>query len=152
MNKVLHILLLFAPLVVPAGLGRIPLDQVPNSVRDVVKRQYPGARLLAASKQALGGKTLYAVGVDNKGQKLQVTLLPDGTLVATAREIAIHDLPAAVVRAVRTKYPRQGLQKAAEEKRGDKINYAVILDPGTGTPYEVVLDPEGRVLREGWRP
>jgi len=129
----------------------IPLDQLPKPVLDAVKAQQPGARMLAARKETRDGKTLYAVELENKGQKLQMTLQPDGTLVATSKEIAIRDLPAAVVRAVRTKYPRQGLDKAAEEKRGNTINYAVLLNTGTGTPYEVVLDPDGRVLREGWR-
>jgi hypothetical protein len=126
--------------------------QAPKAVVDAVKAQYPEARILGVRKHANDRENLYIVTAQTRNQSIQLTLRPDGTIVATAKEIAIRELPAAVERAVRAQYPREGLSRAAQEVRGDKIVYAVILDTGTGTPYEVVLDPRGRILREGWRP
>jgi uncharacterized membrane protein YkoI len=148
----LAVLVLLAGLVfVRADMSKVPLDQLPKPILDAIKAKYPGAKLLGAGQEMREGKTLYAVSIDTKGQKTQVTLRPDGTLVATAKEIAVRDLPAAVERTVRSRYPREALSKAAQEIRGDKTVYAVLLDTGTGTPYEVVLDPQGKILREGWR-
>jgi hypothetical protein len=152
MNTLLIACLLLSPPAAPPERTRVPLDQLPKPVLEAVRTRYADAKMVAATKESPEGKALYAIALDNKGQKVQVTIRPDGTLIATAKEIAIRDLPADVVRTVRSKYPKEALEKAAEEKRGDKISYAVLLDTGTGTPYEVVLDPQGRVLREGWRP
>ncbi len=125
--------------------------QAPQAVLDAAKAQYPDAKILGVRKQTDNRETLYAVTMNAKNQRIQLTLRPDGTLVAKAKEVAIRDLPAAVERAARARYPREALSRAAQETQGDEIVYSVILDTGTGTPYEVILDPHGRILREGWR-
>src|SRR5205823_6496225 len=79
----------------------VPTVQAPQAVLDAAKAQYPDAKILGVRKQTDNRETLYAVTMNAKNQRIQLTLRPDGTLVATAKEVAIRDLPAAVERAVR---------------------------------------------------
>ena len=59
----------------------VPLEKLPKAVVDAVKAKFPGARLLEAYKETEDGKTTYEVGLEHKGQEIDVTLTPAGKIV-----------------------------------------------------------------------
>lgn len=125
---------------------KIPLDKVPKAVLDAVKDKYPDAELVGAEKESEDGKTVYELQIKNKGQKLEVTFKPDGTLTTVEKEIEVKALPKEVTDALDAKYPKATLEKAEEVTEGDKLSYEVRLTTADKKSLEVELDARGKVL------
>ena len=138
-------------LVLTAGRAdekKIPLDKLPRAVADAVKAKYPGAELVGAEEETENGQTVYEVAIKDKGQKIEVTFKPDGTLVSVEKEIAVKDLPRAVADALDAKYPKATVKKAEEETEGAKVTYEVLLVTADKKTLEVTFDATGKVLEE----
>lgn len=131
---------------VRADEEKIALDKLPKAVLDAVKDKYPDAELVGAEKESEDGKTVYEVKIKNKGQKLEVTFKPDGTLTTVEKEIEVKALPKEVTDALDAKYPKATLEKAEEVTEGDKVTYEVQLTTADKKSLEVELDPKGKVL------
>src|SRR2546430_1152534 len=57
---------------------KVPLDKLPKEVKDTVKKRFPKADLVEASKETVDGKTEYEVSIKDGGKKIDVTVAPDG--------------------------------------------------------------------------
>ena len=135
----------------PADETTVPLDKVPKAVMDAVKAKYPGAKLLGASTEKDGDKTVYEISLKFKGHHHDVTLEPEGTIVSIEKEIAAKDLPAVVAKAVNSKYPKATWKRVEELSKGDGslTGYEVVLVSAAKDTVEVVLDPQGKITQEG---
>lgn len=131
-----------------AADDKIPLDQVPKAVMDAVKAKFPGAEITGAEKEEEDGKTIYEIALKDKGQAIDVSLKPDGTIVSMEKEITFKDLPAPVAKAVEGKYPKATIMKVEEVLEGGKTKYEVLLTTAAKKKIEVVLDPTGKILEE----
>jgi uncharacterized membrane protein YkoI len=127
---------------------KIPLDKVPKAVLDAVKAKYPAGELKGAEKETEDGKTVYEIALKDKGQNIEATFKPDGTLVSIEKEIALKDLPKAVAEALDAKYPKATVNKVEEETEGDKVTYELQLVTADKKHLEVVFDPTGKVVEE----
>jgi hypothetical protein len=127
---------------------KVPLDKLPKAVTDAVKAKYPGAKLTGAEKEKEKDQTVYEVALEHKGQKLEVTLKPDGTIVSVEKEIAAKDLPKAVTAALDSKYPKATIKKVEEITTGEKVTYEVLLVTAAKKRLEVVFDTTGKVIEE----
>jgi len=125
----------------------VPLDKLPKAVVDAVKAKFPGARLLEAYKETEVGKTTYEVGLEHKGQEIDVTLTPAGKIVEVEREIEIDDLPKAVVEALKKKYPKCKLDEAEEVVADGKTLFAVAIE-AADKDLIVTLDAKGTIIEE----
>jgi uncharacterized membrane protein YkoI len=145
---------LMAVLVLAAGAWadekeeKVPLDKVPKAVLDAVKAKYPGAELTGAEKESENGKVVYEVALKFKGQKIEATFTPEGTLVSVERVIDAKDLPKPVSEALDAKYPKATIKLAEEETKDGKVTYEVLLVTQDKKTVEVVLDAQGKVLKE----
>src|SRR4029077_21120441 len=83
----------------------IRLDQVPKAIKDATDGKFPGAKWRGASKETEDGQTVYEMSITHKEHKMDVTFKPDGTLVLVETEVSQAELPAAVLQAVKGKYP-----------------------------------------------
>jgi uncharacterized membrane protein YkoI len=126
---------------------KVPLDKVPAKVKDGVKAKFPGAEMVAASKEKEGDKTVYEISIKNKGQNIDVTLTEDGKIVSIESEIAAKDLPKPVAEALEKKYPKATVEKIEEISKGDKITYELVIKFGE-KKLEVVFDPQGKFVTE----
>ncbi len=144
----LTLLLFLAAL--PAQELTVPLDKVPKAVMDAVKAKYPGAKLLGASTEKEGDKTVYEISLRFKDHHHDVTLEPEGKIVSIEREIAAKDLPAVVTKALSAKYPKATWKRVEELTTGDGTltGYEVLVVSGAKDTVEVVLDPQGRIIEE----
>src|SRR5262245_46858985 len=93
---------------------KVDLDKLPRAVADAVKTKFPGAKLVAASTEKEGDKTVYEVSIKHKGANIDVTLEPDGKIVSVEKEIAAKDLPRAVRTALEARFAGATYKKVEE--------------------------------------
>jgi hypothetical protein len=131
---------------------KVPLDQLPKAVLEAVKKRFPKAELVAASKEVENGKTEFEVSIKDNGKKADVTLTPDGKLLGIEKEIAVADLPKAVTEALAAKYPKADLKSAEEliEVKDGKETlgaYEVVLVTADKKTVEAVVSPKGQITK-----
>jgi len=137
--------LLAAVAAVRADEEKVPLDKVPPAVIKAVKDKFPAATLKQAEKEVEDGKTTYEIGLDDAGRNVDVSLKEDGTIIEVEKEIAVKDLPKAVVDGVKAKYPKATIKKAEEITKKGTTNFEVVITEGNRS-RELVLDKTGKIL------
>jgi len=130
--------------------AEIRLDQVPRAVMDSARAKFPGAGIKEASKETEDGKTVYELEMKHDGRNMDVTFKEDGTLVLVETAIAEREVPEAVMKAVRGKYPGAKLKLAESVKKGPKVKkevdyYELHLSAGEKS-VEVEVDSSGKIL------
>jgi uncharacterized membrane protein YkoI len=138
-----------------AGAGaqeeKVPLDKVPKAVAAAVKKRFPQAEVVGASKEVEDGKTVYEVTIKNKGQNIDVTLTPEGAITEIEKQIEAKDLPKAVAQALEAKYPK-ATYKIVEEVfkvKDGKENlayYEVLLVTADKKSFEVQIAADGKIV------
>jgi hypothetical protein len=132
---------------------KVPLDKVPRAVLDAVKKRFPDAEVKGAEKETEDGKTVYEIAIKNKGQNIEVTLTPEGTLTEIEKQIEAKDLPKAVSEALDKKYPKATFKTIEEviKVKDGKENleyYEVLLVTAEKKKFEVSVSPEGKIVKE----
>ncbi len=138
---------------VRADEEKVPIDKLPRAVVDAVKKRFPEAEIVSASKEVEDGKTLYEVALKQKDLKMDVTLTAEGAIQEIEKEIVAKDLPKAIADSLDAKYPKATIKKAEEiikVKDGkEKLeSYEILLVTGEKKTLEVVLSPDGKVTKE----
>src|SRR5262249_17225502 len=72
---------------------KISVDKLPKKVVKAVKDKFPDAKLTGAEKEKKGKGFVYEVQITNKGQKIEVTVTPEGKITSIEKQIAAKDLP-----------------------------------------------------------
>src|SRR3954452_14804377 len=86
--------------------GEIPLSRVPKAVMDSAKAKFPGAEIKVASEETEDGKPpVYALEMKHHRHDVDVTFKADGIVVLVETAVPEKELPKAVLRAVRHRYP-----------------------------------------------
>jgi uncharacterized membrane protein YkoI len=129
----------------------IPVDQVPKAVTDSAKAKFPGATVREAAKETEDGKTVYELSLTHENHKMDVTFEANGTLVLVETEVPEAELPAAVVKAAREKYPHAKIDLAESVKKGPAVKkevdyYELHLTTADKKKVEVEVDGAGKVL------
>jgi hypothetical protein len=137
---------------VRADEEKVPLDKLPKAVADAVKKRFPKAEQLEASKETENGKTEYEVTIKDAGKKIDVTLTPDGALLSIEKEFAVKDLPKAVTAGIDAKYPKATLKSAEEVikvKDGkEKLEYyEVIVETADKKTLELEVEADGKIKK-----
>lgn len=132
---------------------KVPLDQLPKAVVATLKARFKGAEMIAASKEKEKDQLRYEVAIKQKGQKIDVTLTPQGSLVEIEKQITAKDLPNAVTRVLEEKYPAAKYQIIEEifkvEKKVESLAYYEVLLATAGKQtFEVQVAADGRILNE----
>ncbi len=134
-----------------AGEEKIPLDKLPKAVVEAVKKRFPKAELTAAAKETVDKKTEYEVILKNEGQKIDVTLTPEGIILGMEKEISAKDLPKAVTKTLKKSYPKAAYKKVEEviKVKDDKETlafYEVLLETADKKTMEVKIEADGKLL------
>jgi uncharacterized membrane protein YkoI len=138
---------------VRADEEKVALAKVPKPVLEAVKARFKGAELTGASRETEDGKPVFEVTIKVKGQKIDVTLSPAGELLMIEKQIAAKDLPDAVARTLKGKYPGATYKIVEEivkvEKKKEKLAYyEVLLVKADKKALEVKVTAEGKVVEE----
>ena len=128
---------------------KIPLDDVPRAVIDAVKVKFPDAKIKKAVKEEEDGTTVYELSFTHEDKDYKVEAKADGTIIAVEREIAVSDLPEAVVKGVKAKYPDAKIEKAEEVTEGLnlKVTYEIEIETAEKKELEITLDASGSILK-----
>lgn len=127
---------------------KVPLDKVPQAVLKAVKTKFKNAELVGAQTEKEDGKLLYEINLKVNGQTVEVSVTPTGKIVSIEKTIAAKDLPRSVSKAIKDKYPRAQLKRVEELIEDGKTSYEVLLVTAGNAEIEVVLDREGKILKE----
>jgi uncharacterized membrane protein YkoI len=128
---------------------KVPLDKVPKAVLDSVHAKFPDARLKGAEKEDENGATVYEVELTQKGEDYEITLTPDGSVVAVERVIPASALPSAVAKTLKERWPKAEIKKVEEITKSEAVSYEVAITvprQGRAMKAEVTLDAQGKVL------
>jgi len=135
------------------GEEKVPADKVPKPVMEAVKARFQGAKVTGAGRETEEGKPVYEVTIKHKGQQIDVTLTPEGAILAIEKEITAKELPRAVRKALRGKYPK-AMYKIVEEiikvqKKEEKLAYyELLLVTADKQALEVQVTAEGKIVNE----
>ena len=138
---------------VRADEEKVPLDKLPQAVAAAVKNRFPDAELKGASKEEEKGQTIYEVAIRHKGQSMDISLTPTGTITEIEKSIEAKAMPRAVKAALTRKYPQATYQKIEEvikvKGRTEKLEYyEVVLTTAGKKKLEVAVTPEGKLTGE----
>jgi hypothetical protein len=139
------LMLLAISVAVRADEEKVPLDKLPKEVTAAVKKKFPKAELVAASKE--DGN--YEVSIKAEDTTMDVTVTPEGKIVLIEKTIAAKDLPKKVAEALEAKYPKATYKTIEEIIKDDKIEkYEILLVTADKKTLEVTFDPNGKFLDE----
>jgi uncharacterized membrane protein YkoI len=131
---------------------RISPDQVPQKVMDALKARFPGAEITSVEKENEGGKVVYDFEFKVKGHKYESDIDENGTMLEFEKEIPVKDLPAAVTRALKAKYPGATFKEAMEVNRvtgkDAKLDHYEVTIRANGKSKEVTVSLDGKKIEE----
>jgi hypothetical protein len=114
----------------------------PAPVEAAFKKAYPNATVKSVSKETEDGKVQWEVESMDGAQARDLVYLADGKLVLYEELIPQADVPAAVMTALKAKYPKATVTRAEKLFQDGTMNYELAVK-GAG-PGEVVLTPAGK--------
>ncbi|MFZ2407155.1 MAG: PepSY-like domain-containing protein [Methylobacter sp.] len=138
-----------------AGEENVPLDKVPEPVMAAVKARFKDAVVSgAATEMNDEGKLVYEVSLKVEGQNIDVILAPEGEMRLIEKTIPAKNLPSAVAKTLKDKYPKAKYKRLEEIFKVEGKNetlayYEAQLVTAKKIKLEVELSAEGNILKEG---
>jgi hypothetical protein len=129
---------------------KVELDKLPKAVSEAVKKMFPKAKFVSASKEEVDKKTVYELAIKDGEQNIDVTVTPEGEIIEVEKEISVKDLPKDVAAALEKEYPKATIKKTEDITKGKDLKeqfYEVLLVTKDKKTVEVVFDPKGKVVK-----
>jgi uncharacterized membrane protein YkoI len=131
---------------------KIPLDKVPQVIKDAINGRFPGADVSSVEKETEDGKVVYDVELKHKDRKYEMDILEDGTIIEIEKEVALKDVPEAVTKAVEAEHSKATIKEVMEVnkvKDGKETpdHYEITIEKD-GKSREVNVSLEGKVLKK----
>jgi len=132
--------------------GKIAPDKLPQKIKDSIKERFPGAEVTGAEKENENGQIMYDIELKHEGRKYEMDIKEDGTIVEIEKEIASKDVPEAITKAVKKKFPTGTIKGIMEVnkvtgKEEKPIHYEVTIETD-GKKKEVVVSLDGKTVKE----
>jgi hypothetical protein len=128
---------------------KLPLDKLPAAVVKAIKAKYPKAEMVSAEAGDEDGKKQFEVEIKNGGHDLEVTLSPEGKILAVERVIETKDLPKVVEDALEAKYPKAKIEKVEEVSKDDNVaSYEITIVTADKKKVEAEFDVKGKFIDE----
>lgn len=112
-----------------------PAAKLPAAVAAAFKKAYPAATIRHASSEREDGKLQWEVESMDGASRRDLIYLPDGTLVVEELTIDAAAVPAPVMAALKTRYPKAAVSL-----------YEKLTKPSSGVSYEMQL--KGAAVKE----
>jgi uncharacterized membrane protein YkoI len=135
----------------PDDEEKVPLDKLPKAVVEAVKKRFPKAELVSASKEDEDGKIVYELQIKDGGTKLDVTVTLEGVITTIEKEIKAGDLPKPVAEALEKKYPKATYKIVEEiikvkDGKDQPAYYEALLETADKKTFEVEVAADGKIL------
>jgi hypothetical protein len=86
-------------------IEKIKLEEAPQAVRDAIEGRFPGASVSTTERETEDGKVDYEIGLEHRGRNYEMHIQAGGAIMAIEKGIKLTDVPEAVLKAVKNKYP-----------------------------------------------
>jgi len=131
---------------------KLPLDKLPKAVMETVKKRFPKAELIEATKETDGDKVEYEVSLKVGVTKYDVMFSPDGKITLIEKLIAEKDLPKVVVATLAEKFPKAKFNVVEEMTKvtdGKEVlaYYEVLLETADKKMLEVEIGLDGKIIK-----
>ncbi len=135
------------------GKDKPDLNKVPKQVMEALKAKFPKAEVDKWTREKEGDVFVHDFEFRQEGRKLEADIREDGTILNWERQIAVKDLPGAVLRAIEGKYPKAVIKEGmavTDVKEGKDLpeGYEVLFQMPDGKRVEVTVAPDGKFLEE----
>jgi len=127
-----------APTTPPAKAPSKPA--LPAAIESAFKKAYPTAKITTFSSEKEDGKLQYEVESVDGTTKRDLIYLPDGTLVLAEEQIDAAAVPAAVMTALKARYPKATVTRHEKLTRGTAISYEFALKGAAVSEAEIAPD------------
>jgi hypothetical protein len=127
---------------------KVPLKDLPKAVAKAIKKHFPDAKVVGASKEKEDGKLVYEIQLKVKKQNVEATFTPEGKLISVEKEITVADLPKAVRKEMDKRYPKAKVKKVEEVTKDKKVTYEVLLVTSEKKTFEALFDSDGKFIKE----
>jgi Putative beta-lactamase-inhibitor-like, PepSY-like len=104
---------------------------LPPAIEKAFKSSYPNATIKKVMKETQAGKPVYEVESVDNGKRRDLMYQPDGTVISYEEELTQADVPDAVLKAIKTRYPKAQMTR-----------YEKLVEKGTST-FEIQLKGAG---------
>jgi hypothetical protein len=141
-RKIFLLLLLATPAYAEAPGG------CPPAVTTSVMKAFPKATIGACKAEHEHGKDQFEVKLTkSNGEKVEVDVAPDGTVLQVEEKIAVDALPAAVKKAFGARYPKARMSGAEKQTAGKDIRYEIAFSVDNGRK-EATFAADGTFVEE----
>jgi hypothetical protein len=124
----------------------VPMSRVPAAVRQAAEKAAPGVALTKALKTVEEGTTYYdLIGRDARGREVDVEVTARGQVLGVGVEVAMAQVPAAVLNALRAKARGMTFTDAeAVSLNGKVFAYRFEGETAKGDDVEATVSADGR--------
>jgi hypothetical protein len=134
-----------------AGEKKLKEGEVPRPVIDAVKKKYPKAKMVYFEHETEDGNSVFEIGLESVGKKVEVELSPDGKILEEAVPMEEREMPAEVKQGLaRSKYVKwtvKRVERIVVEEKNDAPNYEVLV-ANDDSMTELVMDKSGVITKE----
>lgn len=121
----------------------LPLKNLPEEIRETVKRRWPNATIAKATRDRASGSIEVTLKFRD-GPTIDLVFAQ--RYVVVALETPTRELPIEVFRAVQKKYPKGEIVRAERitNRRGMTTGYELVVNTGAKRTVTVHITPEGK--------
>jgi uncharacterized membrane protein YkoI len=136
-----------ATMAASADEKKIEVSELPKAVVKAARKAFPEAKIVGASKEIEDDETIYEVLMKLDGKSIDLAIDDEGEIEEIEREIEVEDLPRAVIKAARAKFPEGKIVKVEEvSDEDDMVVYELAIESKGEKSIEVVMSPNGKIL------
>jgi hypothetical protein len=131
----------------------IPLDKVPKPVLEAVKKRFPKAQIISASKETEDDITLYEIELKQGSKEIDVTVTPEGVITLIEQEIDSKELPRAVANTVAKNYPKTRYRfilavYTVKDGKETLAYYDIVLATTSKKEIDIQIFPDGKIKED----
>ena len=134
-----------------AAEDKLKFDDLPKAVKKTVNAKYPGAKFRGIAKEKKDeGQTVYEVEMTVKGKASTSSSTPRATSRRSRRRSTPTICPRPSWPPPPKNFPKGKITKAEKVTDEDKkVTYEVFIKVGDAEPEEVLMSPEGKIIKPG---
>jgi hypothetical protein len=121
----------------------------PAAVTASMAKEFPGATISRCKAEHEDGRDQFEVKLDQSGgDKVEVDVAPDGTILQTEQAISLDQVPARVTNAFNAKYPGAKPTRAEKQVRAAKGTFYEIKFAAESKSKEATFAEDGTFVEE----